>query len=112
MYVLSARQSEGFPRGYLSLSDPQRTWASISLQDSVNVRIYDPFSEGGGQAYLSSVDVEVGFAGRKSTTEQLDQEELAAYFTKVSCYSRSRRVRQTTDNRRITRISFLHLDKG
>jgi vesicle-fusing ATPase len=67
----------------MSLSDPQRTWASISLQDTVNVRMYDPFTEG-SQGYLASVDAEIGFAGRKSTTEQLDQDELASVFVKVS----------------------------
>ena len=79
MFVLSARQCEGFPQGHLSLSDPQRTWASISLQDIVNVRLYDPFSEGGSR-YLVSVNLEVGFAGRKATSEQLDQDELASIF--------------------------------
>ena len=81
MFVLSARPFEGFPQGHLSLSDPQRTWASISLQDVVNVRLYDPFSEGGNR-YLASVNLEVGFAGRKTTAEQLDQDELAAIFNR------------------------------
>ena len=82
MYVLSARPYDGFPQGSLSLSDPQRTWASISLQDVVSVRQYDPFSEGGNR-YLASVNVEIGFAGRKATSEQLDQDELAQLFIRV-----------------------------
>ena len=82
IHVLSARPFEGFPPGHLSLSDPQRSWASISLQDVVNVRRYDPFSEGGNR-YLASVNLEVSFAGRKTTSEQLDQDELAMIFTKV-----------------------------
>lgn len=82
LYVLTARHFEGFPQGQLSLSDPQRTWASISLQDVVNVRLYDPFSEG-GHRYLASIDAEVGFAGRKSTEAPFDQDELASMFTKV-----------------------------
>ena len=82
MYVLSAKQFDGFPQGHLSLSDPQRTWASISLQDIVNVRLYDPFQEG-GHRYLASIDAEVSFAGRKSTGAPFDQDELAAIFTKV-----------------------------
>ena len=82
LYVLTARQFEGFPQGHISLSDPQRTWASISLQDIVQVRIYDPFSEGGNR-YLASVDAEVGFAGRKTTETPLDQDELATLFAKV-----------------------------
>ena len=81
-YVLSARLFDGFPSGQLSLSDPQRTWASISLQDLVNVTLYDPFQEG-GHRYLGSVDAEIGFAGRKITESPFDQDDLAAHFTKV-----------------------------
>ena len=81
-FVLTARQFDGFPQGQLSLSDPQRTWASISLQDVVTVRLYDPFQEG-GHRYLASVDAEVGFAGRKTTETPFDQDDLASLFTKV-----------------------------
>ena len=85
MFVLTARPFEGFQRGNISLSDPQRTWASISLQDTVYVRLYDPFAEGGDR-YLGSVDAEVGFAGRKTTAEPLDQDELAKVFIQV-CFN-------------------------
>ena len=83
MFVVTARPFEGFQRGQISLSDPQRTWAQISLQDTVNVRLYDPFSEGGDR-YLGSIDAEVGFAGRKTTADPLDQDELAKIFISVS----------------------------
>ena len=79
MYVLSARPFDGFPQASLSLSDPQRTWAGISLTDVVNVRLYDPFSEGGSR-YLATVNAQVGFAVRKGTSDQLDQDELADHF--------------------------------
>lgn len=82
MFVLTARPYEGFQRGQISLSDPQRTWASISLTDTVQVRLYDPFSEGGDR-YLGSVEAEVSFAGRKNTKEPLDQDELSSIFIKV-----------------------------
>lgn len=81
--MLSARPFDGFPPGQLSLSDPQRTWAKISLQDVVNVRLYDAFADG-KNAYLASIDAELGFAGRKSTEAPFDQDELAQHFTKVS----------------------------
>ena len=87
--MLSARPFDGFPEGQLSLSDPQRTWASISLQDVVNVKLYDPFTEG-KNAYLASVDAEVGFAGRKSTEAPFDQDELAQHFTKVGAHALSK----------------------
>ena len=81
-YVCSARQLDGFPQGQISLSDIQRSWASISLQDTVHVKLYDPFQEGGPR-YLGSLDAEVGFAGRKETEEPFDQDELQQIFTKV-----------------------------
>lgn len=82
LFVLSARPVDGFAQGQISLSDPQRTWASISLMDTVNVRMYDPFQEG-GHRYLGSVDAEIGFAGRKTTEAPFDQDELAKHFTRV-----------------------------
>lgn len=65
-YVLSARPLPSFPRGHISLSDAQRTWLQVALTDTVDVQPYDPFSSG-PQSYLGSMDVEVGFAGKKST---------------------------------------------
>ncbi|KAI9815624.1 MAG: transport between ER and Golgi ATPase protein [Thelocarpon impressellum] len=78
-FVFTARPREGFEKGMISLSDPQRTWAGISLQDMVTAQIYDPFSRG-GQGYLGALDMEVGFAGRKTTEAPYDQDELAAHF--------------------------------
>jgi vesicle-fusing ATPase len=65
------------------MSDPQRTWAGVALTDSVKAQLYDPFSQG-GQAYLGSADIEVGFAGKKRTDTPYDQDELANAVTKVS----------------------------
>ena len=81
-FVLSAQPVDGFPQGQISLSDPQRTWASISLMDTVSVKQYDPFQEG-GHRYLGSIDAEISFAGRKTTEAPFDQDELAKHFTKV-----------------------------
>lgn len=80
--MFTARPLDGFPPGNISLSDPQRTWASVSLMDTVNAQIYDPFSEG-GHTYLGSMDLEVGFAGRKSADTPYDQDELANHFIRV-----------------------------
>ncbi|CAI7602095.1 hypothetical protein PCG10_005162 [Penicillium crustosum] len=77
LFVFSARPLEGFPPGYMSMSDPQRTWANIGLRDAIKVQLYDPFSQG-GQAYLGSADVEVSFASTKKRVEApYDQDELA-----------------------------------
>lgn len=50
--------------------------------DTVSVRMYDPFQEG-GHRYLGSLDVEISFAGRKTTEAPFDQDDLAQHFTKV-----------------------------
>ncbi|KAK6438046.1 transport between ER and Golgi ATPase protein [Oleoguttula sp. CCFEE 5521] len=81
-YVVSARPHTQFPRGHISLSDPQRTWMQVALTDVVEVQQHDPFSHG-AQSYLGSMDVEVGFAGRKSTETPYDQDELALAFTQT-----------------------------
>lgn len=93
LYVLSARPLDGFPPGHISLSDPQRTWAGIALTDNIKVQLYDPFSQG-GQAYLGSVDIEIGFAGKKRQEAPYDQDELGSIVVKVSsrvttCYTAS-----------------------
>ncbi|KAJ5288011.1 hypothetical protein N7478_003697 [Penicillium angulare] len=77
LFVFSARPLEGFPRGSMSMSDPQRTWANIGLRDAIKVQLYDPFSQG-GQAYLGSADIEVSFASIKKRVEApYDQDELS-----------------------------------
>ncbi|BCR93666.1 AAA family ATPase SEC18 [Aspergillus luchuensis] len=77
LYVFSARPLDGFPPGQISMSDPQRTWAGVAFTDTVSVQIYDPFSQG-GQAYVGSTDIEVGFAGKKRVETPYDQDELAS----------------------------------
>ncbi|QIW99767.1 hypothetical protein AMS68_005285 [Peltaster fructicola] len=78
-YVISARPSPQLSRGQISLSDAQRTWMQVALTDIVEVQPYDPFS-GGPQSYLGSMDIEIGFAGKKMTPEPYDQDELARAF--------------------------------
>jgi vesicle-fusing ATPase len=83
-YVLSARPTQACTPGEIGLTDPQRTWAGISLgpQATVTAAPYDVFSQGAG-AYLGALEVEVGFYSSKKTTETpYDQDELAAQFTK------------------------------
>lgn len=50
--------------------------------DTVSVEIYNHFQEG-GQSYLGSLDAEISFAGRKTTTALFDQDDLTEHFTKV-----------------------------
>ena len=79
-HVITARPVSNFPRGQISLSDAQRTWMQVALTDMVEIVPYDPFSQGGTNSYLTSMDVEVGFAGKKSTDVPYDQDELAQAF--------------------------------
>lgn len=82
LYVCTARTLDGFPQGHISLSDFQRSWAQISLQDIVYAKKYDP-RQGGGPRYLGSLDAEVSFAGKKETETPYDQDELQQHFTRV-----------------------------
>lgn len=93
-FVFTARPWDGFPQGHISLSDPQRTWASVSLMDTVTAHLYSPFSDG-GRNYLGGMDLEVGFAGKKNTETPYDQDELASHFVRNSenqIFSPSQRI--------------------
>ncbi len=52
------------------------------MTETVNAELYDPFSQG-GHSYLGSIDVEIGFAGKKITETPYDQDMLADYFIKL-----------------------------
>lgn len=83
-YVVTARPTPGFPDGCIALSDPQRTWLQVGMMDELVGEVYDPFSSGGGQAYLGAMDVEVGFASAKKFTDTTyDQDALADLMTKT-----------------------------
>jgi vesicle-fusing ATPase len=84
-FVLSARPTQGCPPGEIGLTDAQRTWAGISLgpHDVVTVEPYDAFSRG-GQSYIGNLEIEAGFASRKTTDTPYDQDELAKIFIRVS----------------------------
>ena len=82
LYVCTARTEDSFAQGQIGLSEPQRSWTQISLQDTVHLKKYDPFQEGGPR-YLGSLDVEIGFATSRETEDPFDQDELQQYFSKV-----------------------------
>lgn len=81
-FVVTARPTQGFPGGYIGLTGPQRNWAGISFTETVNAELYDAFSQG-GSTYLGSMDLEIGFAGKKVTETPYDQDMLADYFIKL-----------------------------
>ncbi|KAI1813074.1 vesicle fusion factor [Poronia punctata] len=79
-YVVTATPVPGYPRGCISLSDPQRSWCGITMTDTFTGELYDPFASG-GKAYLGSLDVEIGFASLKKRTDaSYDEDELAKIF--------------------------------
>jgi vesicle-fusing ATPase len=82
-FVVSARPLDSFPRGSIGLSEPQRTWMRVALTDMLQAEFYDPFTQG-GQAYIGSMDIEIGFASaRKITETPYDQDDLARDIIKV-----------------------------
>jgi vesicle-fusing ATPase len=81
-FIVNARPTPGFPSGCISLSDPQRQWLRVGLMDRLVGEVYDPFSQ--PEAYLSAMDVEVGFASAsKSSPEQYEQNQLAEIMIKL-----------------------------
>ncbi|KAM4059181.1 ATPase family associated with various cellular activities (AAA) domain-containing protein [Hirsutella rhossiliensis] len=79
-YVVTAQPVKDFPRGCISLSDPQRLWCNITMRDQFAGELYDPFSSG-GKAYLGSLDLEIGFASPNKKTEvPYDEDELSKIF--------------------------------
>ncbi|UKZ63565.1 uncharacterized protein TrAtP1_004794 [Trichoderma atroviride] len=79
-FVVTATPIPGFPRGCISLSDPQRTWCGVAMRDVFTGEVYDPFASG-GKAYLGSLDIEIGFASpTKKTEAPYDEDELSKIF--------------------------------
>ena len=79
---MTARPTNSFPPGCISLSDPQRTWCDVGMMDPIVAESFDPFSQG-PSTYLGNLDVEVGFASVKKVTDQpFDQDVLADAFIK------------------------------
>ena len=82
LYVVTARPTNNFPPGCISLNDKQRSWCDVGMMDSLTAELYDPFSQG-PQAYLHSLDVDVGFASLKKITDiPYDQDVLADAFVR------------------------------
>ncbi|KAI2622823.1 P-loop containing nucleoside triphosphate hydrolase protein [Xylaria nigripes] len=79
-FVVTAQAIPGYPRGCISLSDPQRSWCGITVRDTFTGELYDPFASG-GKAYLGSLDLEIGFASIKKRVETpYDEDELSKIF--------------------------------
>ncbi|KAK6515727.1 transport between ER and Golgi ATPase protein [Arthrobotrys megalospora] len=74
--VVTVRPAPSIPRGLIGLGNAQREWGQWGLQDRITVRRYDPFSAG-KQAYLGSMDVEIGFATKKVSEDLYDQDDLS-----------------------------------
>lgn len=78
-----AQAVPGYPRGGISLSDPQRTWCGISILDNFVGEFYDPFANR-DKVYLGTLDLQVGFASfSRKTDAPYDEDELAAQFYKT-----------------------------
>ncbi|KAI1117585.1 P-loop containing nucleoside triphosphate hydrolase protein [Nemania sp. NC0429] len=81
--VVTAETVPGYPRGCISLSDPQRTWCGITVTDRFTGELFDPFSAG-GKVYIGSVNLEIGFASKtKRADTPYDEDELANIFVQT-----------------------------
>lgn len=81
-YVVSARPLDNFEPGKIGMSTVQREWMSIAMTDYVEASPYDMFGQG-SQAYLGSMDLEIGFAGKRIVDTPYDQDELANFVVKI-----------------------------
>jgi vesicle-fusing ATPase len=84
MFVVSAKPTDRpLQPGQIGLSEPQRSWMGVALTDTLQVELFDIFSQS-NQAYLGSMDLEVGFASKSKTPETpYDQDDLAKEVAKV-----------------------------
>jgi vesicle-fusing ATPase len=83
MYVVTARPTNQFPPGFISLNDKQRSWCNVGMMDILTAELYDPFSQG-SHAYLGGLDIDVGFASPKKITDvPYDQDVLADAFVRL-----------------------------
>ncbi|KAK9371306.1 P-loop containing nucleoside triphosphate hydrolase protein [Lipomyces kononenkoae] len=74
-------RADAMASGTAGASGVQREWAGWSLGQDVTIAPFDPFKNG-SQAYLGSLDLEIGFNSRnKISDQQYDQDELAKWFT-------------------------------
>ncbi|KAG6238122.1 hypothetical protein E4U25_002012 [Claviceps purpurea] len=82
-FVVVVQSFHQYPAGYISLTDPQRTWCQIGFTDVFTGEVYDPFSSG-KNVHLGSIDVEIGFAlpEKKTTDIPYDEEDLSSEFKK------------------------------
>lgn len=64
------------------MSTVQREWMSIAMTDYVEAAPYDMFASG-SQAYLGSMDLEIGFAGKRTIDTPYDQDELASFVVRI-----------------------------
>ncbi|KAH0611390.1 uncharacterized protein H6S33_010655 [Morchella sextelata] len=81
-FVVSVKPNNQIAPGYAGFSSVHRDWAQWSLTEKIRMAPYDPFSQQGA-AYLGSLDLELGFASRKISDEQYDQDDLTKQFLRT-----------------------------
>ncbi|PHH55130.1 Vesicular-fusion protein sec18 [Ceratocystis fimbriata CBS 114723] len=82
-FVVTARPMQHFPRGCISLSEPQRNWARISVRDTFTGHQWTPFQGNNKQVYIGTMDVEIGFASpNKKTAQKYKEDDLQKLFTR------------------------------
>jgi len=82
-HFTQTRRSDQVPQGTLACSGLMRQWASLSLNDEVDVVVFDPSSEG-SQYFLQKMTLEIDMITKgKRATDPFDSQEMTAVFAKV-----------------------------
>ncbi|KAH8926726.1 vesicular-fusion protein SEC18 [Atractiella rhizophila] len=81
-YPFKTKVHPEIPRGSIGASNPQRKWAQLSFSDAVDVRSFNPFTEGSG--YLGSLDLEVSLFDERKVTDPLQADSVCAVFLKAN----------------------------
>ncbi|KAJ3064688.1 transport between ER and Golgi ATPase protein, partial [Podochytrium sp. JEL0797] len=67
-FVFTIKPINEMPQGQIGVSNIQRQWAMLSLNQDVHVAVYDPFSD--MNCYLSNVNIQVSYVRKGVAAEE------------------------------------------
>ncbi|KAJ3105567.1 transport between ER and Golgi ATPase protein [Phlyctochytrium planicorne] len=78
-FVFTIRLLDGFPPGEVGFSRSHRQWASLSLNQEINVQPYDAFAD--PFCYLSKLEIQISYLKKGfESKETFDGDEIAVIF--------------------------------
>ena len=82
-FVFSVEPDDGVNPGTVAFSLPQRKWATLSLNQEIDVT---PYQFSPDKHYLSSIVLEVDFFNKKNTsTDPFNSDDMAKEFSMQFC---------------------------